>query len=85
MSPTMTPRDLAISPIALVAGRESLFSTIMDLCDWAASHGRAAAEAAYRGEQAMVGVHLRDARNALIAAFKVYNAIAAGGENARAA
>ena len=74
-----------ISPIALVAGRESLFSTITDLCDWAASHGRSAAEAAYRGEQETLGVHLRDMRNATIAALKVFNAIVAAGERARTA
>jgi hypothetical protein len=57
----------------------------MDMCDWSASHLRSAAGAAWRGDQAMVGVHLRDARSAFIAALKVYNELVAEGEKARAA
>lgn len=73
------------SPIALAAGREVLFGVTMDMCDWSASHLRSATEAAWRGDRAMVGVHLRDARSAFIAALKVYNELVAEGEKARAA
>ena len=38
------PETVAISPIALAAGRELLFDVVMDLCDPAASYGCSAAE-----------------------------------------
>lgn len=67
----------ATSRIALAAGREIMFGAAMDMCDWGASHLRSAAGAAWRGDQAMVGVHLRDARSALVAALKTYIGLAA--------
>jgi len=38
------PETVAISPMALAAGREVQFGVVMDLYDLAASHGRSAAE-----------------------------------------
>jgi hypothetical protein len=61
-----------ISPIALAAGREVLFGATMDLADWAASHARSAAEAAYRGDASSLGDHLKAARNALEGALLTF-------------
>lgn len=61
-----------ISPIALAAGREVLFGATMDLADWAASHARAAVEAAYRADLQPLGDHLRAARNALDGALMTF-------------
>jgi hypothetical protein len=66
-----------ISPIALAAGREILFGVTMDMCDWSASHLRSAADAAWRGDAEPLGAHLREARNALEAAFKTYDLLEA--------
>jgi hypothetical protein len=66
-----------ISPIALAAGREILFGVTMDMCDWSASHLRSAGDAAWRGDAEPLGAHLREARNALEAAFKTYGVLEA--------
>ena len=75
----------SVSPIALAEGREIMFSIVMDMSDWAASHARSAAEAAWRGEAEALGVHLREARCALVAALRSYNEIVAESADARAA
>ncbi len=74
-----------ISPIALAAGREIMFGVVMDPCDLAASYGRSAAEAAWRGDEATLGERLREMRKAVIAALMAFNELVAEGEQARAA
>jgi hypothetical protein len=61
------------SPIAF--GDEFALGVVMDMSDWAASHLRYAADAAWRGDVEPLGVHLRQARNALVAARKTYDAL----------
>jgi hypothetical protein len=72
-----------ISPIALAAGREILFEATMDMANWSASHALAAAEAAWRGDRETLGVHLREALNALKAARMTFDMIES--EKAKAA
>ncbi len=78
------PETVAISPIALAAGREVMFGVVMDLCDLAASYGRSAAEAAWRGDEATLRTHLADMKSAVIAALMAFNELAAEGAQARA-
>ncbi len=47
----------------------------MDMANWTASHALAAAEAAWRGDRETLGVHLREARNALKAALITFDTI----------
>lgn len=71
-----------VSPIACpdAPGNEVLLGVVMDLADWTASCARSAAEAAWRGDEATVGVHLHDALSALTAALKVYREITCASE-----
>jgi hypothetical protein len=68
-----SPSD--ISPIACAFGLEILLGSIVDLSDLAASYSRSAADAAWRGDVNTLGVHLRQARNALEAALMAFNAV----------
>jgi hypothetical protein len=64
-----------ISEIACAFGHEDLLSTVVNMADWGASHLRSASESAWRGDLELLGDHLREARNALEAAFKTYGAL----------
>ena len=78
------PETVAISPIALAAGREVMFGVVMDLCDLAASYGRSAAEAAWRGDGATLRTRLADMKSAMVAALKAFNQLVSDGAKASA-
>ena len=82
-SPLDQADDPPISRIACLFGQEILFSAAMDMSDWAASHASSAATAAWRGDVAALGAHLRQASNAIQAALMTFDAIE--GEKAKAA
>jgi hypothetical protein len=75
----------SVSLIALAAGREVMFSVVMDVCDLAASYGRSAAEAAWRGDEATLRTHLADMKSAMGAALKAFNQLVSVGAKASAA
>jgi hypothetical protein len=60
-----TPR-----PVAMM--RDQLFEFIVERTDLAASYARSASEAAWRGDQLTVGVHLKQLRLATIAALQTF-------------
>lgn len=57
------------SPEAISAGRALVFEAIMEAADLAASHASSLYEAAYRGDERTVEMHLRSLRKCVLAAI----------------
>jgi hypothetical protein len=73
------------SAAAISAGRDLLFGAIVETADLAASYARSAAEAAWRGDELTVRVHLGQLRLATIEAIRILNELVAESADARAA
>ena len=54
---------------------DARFDELVSLCDIVSSHSISAREAAWRWDQALLGTHLRHAREGLILALKTFNAL----------
>jgi hypothetical protein len=68
---------------AVSAARDLAFHALMDEVEVSGSYLRSIGEAAYRGDELTVGVHLRQLRLRLIAMLSIYNAgIVANGPHA---
>lgn len=67
---TQAPSEAAIS-----AAADSYFEFIAEKADLAASYARSVGEAAWRGDRATVGVHLKQLRLTAIALLQAYNEI----------
>jgi hypothetical protein len=52
--------------------RDQAFEELIDNADMAASYARSIAEAAFRGDQTTVAVHLRQLRECCLAMIKTY-------------
>jgi hypothetical protein len=70
---------------ALSASRNLQFEFIIEASDLAASYARSASEAAYRGDELTLGVHLRQLRLVVIESLKTFKELGDGGEKAEAA
>jgi hypothetical protein len=67
------PSDKAVS-----ATRDLAFEAIIEHASLAESYSRSVTEAAWRGDETTLGVHLRQLRLTVIAALKSYNDIVGG-------
>ena len=72
-TPTIRP-----SPDAVSAARDLAFEAICETCDCAASYATSACEAAYRGSQHALGVHLGELRICVVAAIGAFKELEAG-------
>lgn len=73
----------APSTEAVSAARDLAFEALMDEAEMVASYARSIGEAAFRGDELTVGVHLRQTRLRLIEMLRIFNAgVVANGPNA---
>jgi hypothetical protein len=67
------------SPEARATARDLAFKAIIEHVSLAESYSRSAAEAAWRGDETTLGVHLRQLRLCVIAALQTFKDPAGGG------
>jgi hypothetical protein len=85
---TTSPSDgaaLAANPSAVAAANGFTFTAIEEAADKAASYARSAAEAAWRGDRLILGVHLAQLRLTTIEAIRLFKSLDAEAAESRAA
>jgi hypothetical protein len=71
----------APSPAVLSACRDLIFEALVDVCDRASSYAHSVSEAAWRGDEHTVNVHVRQLRDCIVEANKLRNELAAQSGN----
>ncbi len=74
MSTGATPPSTA----AISAGRDVIFEGLREFLDLGSSYARSAAEAAYRGDEATIDVHLRQLRACVVEALALRKTLNVG-------
>ena len=71
--------DARPSPKAVAAARDLVFAAIVEHSALAESYARSASEAAWRGDEVTLGVHLRQLRLCVIASIQTFKSLDGGG------
>jgi hypothetical protein len=77
--------NAAPSAAALSTCRKLLFDAMREIFDLTASYAVSGAEAAFRGDELTIGVHIKQIRSCLIEVIRLRNDLAAQGGKAVAA